>query len=184
MNQLQVYLCPPILNPTPTFLPTLSFWVVPEHWLCVPCFTHRTCTGRLGFLITQEEGLSSFHAAVSHSKVQSRNCPKRQLNPWFSRLEKEKVLCLHAYTPPSLCQKKKKKKKFWLIPLNQRTFHGLICGSYLILRIIGVIWEMGKCSHFHYGSHWGTVSLKRLCFYCPKLLYLRFYWCASLKLDF
>ena len=32
------YTCvPPILKPPPTSLPTLSLWVVPEHWLSVPC---------------------------------------------------------------------------------------------------------------------------------------------------
>ena len=28
----------------PISLPTPSVWVVPEHWLWVPCFVHRTCT--------------------------------------------------------------------------------------------------------------------------------------------
>ena len=28
----------PILIPPPTSLPTLSLWVVPEHWLWVPGF--------------------------------------------------------------------------------------------------------------------------------------------------
>ena len=27
------------------FFPILSLWVVPEHWLWVPCFMHRTCIG-------------------------------------------------------------------------------------------------------------------------------------------
>ena len=40
MNQPQVHMCPPILNPPLTSLPTLSLWVVPEHWLWVPCFMY------------------------------------------------------------------------------------------------------------------------------------------------
>ena len=44
------YTCvPPILNPPSTCLPTL-FWVVPEHWLWVPCFMHQTCTGHLFYI--------------------------------------------------------------------------------------------------------------------------------------
>ena len=39
-----------ILNPSPTCLPTLSLWVVPEHWLWVPCFMLRTCTGHLFYI--------------------------------------------------------------------------------------------------------------------------------------
>ena len=35
MNLLQVYICPP--HPEPTSLPTVSLWVVLEHWLWVPC---------------------------------------------------------------------------------------------------------------------------------------------------
>ena len=35
MNQPQVYLCSP------------SLWVVPVHWLWVPCFMHQTWTGDL-----------------------------------------------------------------------------------------------------------------------------------------
>ena len=34
----------PISTP-PISLHTLSFWVIPEHNLWVPCFTHQTCTG-------------------------------------------------------------------------------------------------------------------------------------------
>ena len=37
MDQPQVYMCPPILHLPPTSLPTLSPWVVPEHWFWVPC---------------------------------------------------------------------------------------------------------------------------------------------------
>ena len=40
------YTCiPSILNPPPVFLPTLSFWVVPECQFWVPFFMHQTCTG-------------------------------------------------------------------------------------------------------------------------------------------
>ena len=31
MNNLWVYMCPPILKPPPTYLPTVSLQVVPEH---------------------------------------------------------------------------------------------------------------------------------------------------------
>ena len=47
MSQPRVHLCPPILNLPPTSLSTLSLWVVPEHWLWVPCFMYPTCTGHL-----------------------------------------------------------------------------------------------------------------------------------------
>ena len=41
---------PPILNPPPVSLPTPSLWVVPEHWLWVPCFMLRACTGHLIYI--------------------------------------------------------------------------------------------------------------------------------------
>ena len=41
-NQPQVYMCPPLLNPPPTSIPTLSLGVVPEYRLWVPCVMHGT----------------------------------------------------------------------------------------------------------------------------------------------
>jgi len=41
------YTCVSSSWPPSTSLPTLSLWVVPEHWLWVPCFMHQTCTGHL-----------------------------------------------------------------------------------------------------------------------------------------
>ena len=49
-NQPQVYMCPPILNPPPNYLPTPSLWVVREHHFWVPCFMHPTCTGHLFYI--------------------------------------------------------------------------------------------------------------------------------------
>ena len=36
--------------PPPTSHPVPSLPVVSEHWLWVPCFTHRTCTGHLFYI--------------------------------------------------------------------------------------------------------------------------------------
>ena len=42
------YTCvPSILKPPPISLPTLSLWVVPEHWLWLPCSMLGTCIGHL-----------------------------------------------------------------------------------------------------------------------------------------
>ena len=38
---------PPVLNLPPSSCPTPALWVVPEHWLWVPFFMHRTCTGHV-----------------------------------------------------------------------------------------------------------------------------------------
>ena len=36
-------MCPPHPETPPTSLPIPSLWLVPEHWLWVPCFMHGTC---------------------------------------------------------------------------------------------------------------------------------------------
>ena len=41
---------PTILKPSPTSLPTISLCVVPEPWLWMSCFMHRTCTGHLFYI--------------------------------------------------------------------------------------------------------------------------------------
>ena len=41
---------PPYPEPPPASLPTLFLYVVPEHWLWVPCFMHQTCTGHLFYI--------------------------------------------------------------------------------------------------------------------------------------
>ena len=39
-----------ILSPSPTFLPSPSLWVVPEHQLWVPCFMHQICADHLFYI--------------------------------------------------------------------------------------------------------------------------------------
>ena len=51
---------PRILNPTPTSLPTLSLWAVPEHWLWVPSLPHPCPAPRM------PDSLCSFPSS-SHS---------------------------------------------------------------------------------------------------------------------
>ena len=48
--------------PSPTSLPTPSLWVVPEHWLWVPCFMHRTCIGHLFYIC-------NIHVSLQFSQV-------------------------------------------------------------------------------------------------------------------
>ena len=38
--------------------PTLSVWLVPEHWLWVPCFAHQTCSGEDRFWTSGPPGKS------------------------------------------------------------------------------------------------------------------------------
>jgi hypothetical protein len=92
---------------------------------------------------------------------------------------------MHTHSTPSPLHATPIPRSQLLMDKLESIWHGLIVGvSYLILPITGVIWKTGRCSRFHYGSHLGTVSLRRICFYCPKLLYLRVCWCVSLRLDF
>ena len=42
--QRELDMCPPHPECPSTSLLTLSLWVVPEHWLWMPCFMHQTCT--------------------------------------------------------------------------------------------------------------------------------------------
>ena len=63
-----VYPCP---EPPPTFLPTPSLWVVPEHWLWVPCFMHWICTGHLFYiwLYTCFNAILSNHSTLTFSHI-------------------------------------------------------------------------------------------------------------------
>ena len=45
-SAMDVYVSP-VLKPSSTSLPNPSLWVVPVHWLWVPCFMHQTWTGHL-----------------------------------------------------------------------------------------------------------------------------------------
>ena len=47
MNQLWVHMSP---HPEPPSFSILSFWVVPEHQLWMPCFMHWICTGHLFYI--------------------------------------------------------------------------------------------------------------------------------------
>ena len=58
------HMCLRILNPTPTSLPTPSLWVVPDHWLCVPCFMHRACPGHLFYIWFQCCSLKSSRSCL------------------------------------------------------------------------------------------------------------------------
>ena len=63
------YTCvPPILNPPPTSLPTLSLWVVPERLLWVPCFMYQTCTGHLFYMVIylfQEKAMATHSSTLA-----------------------------------------------------------------------------------------------------------------------
>ena len=50
MNQPWVYMCPTILKPSSTSLPTPSLQVVTEHQLWVPYFMYQICTGHLFYI--------------------------------------------------------------------------------------------------------------------------------------
>ena len=47
MNQPKVYMCPSIPNTPPISFPIPFLWVVPVHWLWVPCLLHWIWTGHL-----------------------------------------------------------------------------------------------------------------------------------------
>ena len=52
---------PTILNSPPTCIPTLRLWVVPEHWLWVPYYTHK-----LRLVICFTYGNIRFNAVLSN----------------------------------------------------------------------------------------------------------------------
>ena len=58
---------PSILNPSPTSLPTLALWVVPEHQIWVPCFTHGTCAGHLFYIWDVHNAVLSNHPTLAFS---------------------------------------------------------------------------------------------------------------------
>lgn len=148
--------------------------------------------------------LLQFHRAACK---QGKDCSRRQPNLEISMLDRNRLssnhtlvsahrrastqACMHTDThtqnttiPSPFKALPTPKVNSWWVD-NKSICCGLIVWvSYLILPITGVIWKTGRCSRFHYGSHLGTVSLRRICFYCPKLLYLRACWCVSLRLDF
>ena len=55
-------------EPPPLSLSTASLWIVPEHWLWVSCFIHRTCIGHLFYIwviyIFQRFSFKSSHLCV------------------------------------------------------------------------------------------------------------------------
>ena len=67
MNWPWMYMYNPILNPSPTSLPTLALWVVPEHQIWVPCFTHGTCAGHLFYIWDVHNAVLSNHPTLAFS---------------------------------------------------------------------------------------------------------------------
>ena len=49
----------------------LSLWVVPEHWLCIPCFMRWTCTGHLFYIwqYTYFNAILSNHSTLAFSHI-------------------------------------------------------------------------------------------------------------------
>ena len=78
------YTCvPPILNFPPSSLPTLFFWVVPEHWLWVLFFMHQTCTGACIFYI-HVSMLFSQIIPPSPSSTESKSLFFTSMSPWHT----------------------------------------------------------------------------------------------------
>ena len=59
------YTCAPPPSWTPS-LPNQSLWVLPEHWLWVPCFMHQTCTGHLFYIWYVQFQCYSLKSSHSH----------------------------------------------------------------------------------------------------------------------
>ena len=77
--------CPPPWTP-PTALPLPCLWVVPEHWLWVPCLMHWTCPGHLWHLLAvlmPASGSSrpAFHMMYSAYKLNNQG---DNIQPWRS----------------------------------------------------------------------------------------------------